>query len=435
MKGKKSLLGWSGFIFAMRLSGAVTVLLTQILLARWMGAYELGVYVLAFSWLIMLSTSVGLGFPMASMRILGKAQHDGEAGIVRGYIRRGREINFGVGVLASLVGIAVVMLKAPQLSISQQGAFILAFLCIPVLATMRMHERAAQAHGWFVLAMLPNMFLRPIFFLLLVWAAALYGMALDARQVMLLHVLLIGFMALVHALVFSARMRRQLGAPKPAFRDREWFHVALPLLIVTLFSQYFADLDITVVGLILPPEQLAQYNAGYRIALVISFGFLAVNAVLMPRVSRLYAAGDTAAIQSTVALATLATVIGAAIAITLLVILGEKILLLFGEEFVPAYQSMLILATSQLLLAVIGPVATLLSVTGHQLYCLKVFSWSLLGLVVFSIVLTPMYGMNGAAFAVLLVTLFWALMLRGYVRKYLNVESSILSSWVLLPRK
>lgn len=435
MKGKKSLLGWSGFIFLMRLSGAVTVLLTQILLARWMGAYELGVYVLAFSWLIMLSTVVGLGFPMASMRILGKAQHHGEAGIVRGYIRRGREINMGVGLMVGLVGIGVVLLNAAQLSASQQNALILAFVCVPVLAMMRMHERAAQAHGWFVLAMLPNMFLRPIAFLFIVWLAANYGTGLDAPRVMLLHVLLIGVMAFTHGVLFSTRMRHEVGMPKPDFRDREWFHVALPLLIVTLFSQYFADLDIVVVGLILAPDKLAQYNAGYRVAWVISFGFLAVNAVLMPRVSKLYAAADTTAIQNTVALATLVTATGAIVAVTLLVFFGETILRLFGEAFVPAYESMLILAASQVLLAMIGPVATLLSVTGHQLYCLKVFSWSLLALVVLSILLTPVYGMNGAALAVLLVTLFWALLLRSYVRKFLNIESSIASTWLLLARR
>ncbi len=423
----KSLLGWSGFIFLLRLSGAVTVLVTQILLARWMGAYQLGIYVLAFSWLIMLSTAVGLGFPMASMRIIGKAQHAGEPGIIRGFIRRGREITLLAGTVAGFAGIAMIVLNSGQLEETQTNTFILALLCVPVLATMRMHERAAQAHGWFVLAMLPNMFIRPVAFLLIAWVAAQYWVPLNAQQVMLLHTLLIMMMAILHYLIFRGRILGELGRPAPEFRDREWFQTAMPLLIVTLFSQYFADLDITVVGLILTPDQLALYNAGYRIALVISFGFLAVNAVLMPRVSKLYAAEELGPIQNIVALAALVTFGGATVAMTILVFYGEDILRLFGAEFAPAYDSLLILAASQVALAAIGPVVILLSVTGHQLHCLKVFSFSLVALVVMSVLLTPLYGMNGAALVVFLVTVFWALSLRRYVQELLGIEPSILA--------
>ncbi len=427
MKDARSFLGWSGFIFLLRMSGAVTVLVTQVLLARWMGAYELGVYVFAFSWLILLSTAVGLGFPMASMRIVGKALHEGRTGVIRGFVRRGRLISFSVGVLVAALGIALVLWLPTGLDQAQRQVFVLAFAAIPVLGVMRMHERVAQAHDWFVLAMLPNMFLRPLLFLLLVWLAVGYADRLDAPRVMLLHVGLIVVMASLHYVVFGRRLAGTLEGSRPEYRDGEWFPVAMPLLIVTLFSQYFADLDITVVGLVLPPDQLALYNAAYRVALVITFGFLAVNAVLMPRVSKLFAAGDRAGIQKVVRLATLATFAGASLAMLLLVAYGREILALFGDEFVPAYRSMLILAASQVALAAIGPVAILLSVTGHQLHCLRVFSWSLLALVVLSIVLASALGMEGAAWAVFAVTLFWAIWLRRVVRELMGVESSILS--------
>ncbi len=427
MKEARSFLGWSGFVFLLRMGGAVTVLLTQVLLARWMGAYELGVYVFAFSWLILLSTAVGLGFPMASMRIVGKAQHEGRLGEIRGFVRRGRGISLAVGLVVALLGIAVVSWLPLGLDPDRRQVFVLAFAAVPLLGVMRMHERVAQAHGWFVLAMLPNMLLRPVLFLLLVWVVVRAGERLDARGAMLLHAGLILGMAVLHFVVFARRLAGVLGRPAVTYRDREWFATAMPLLIVTLFSQYFADLDITVVGLLLPPDQLALYNAGYRVALVITFGFLAVNAVLMPRVARLYAAGDTAAIQRVVRLATLVTFTGAVLAMAVLVVFGREILALFGSEFVPAYRSMLILAASQVALAAIGPVVILLSATGHQRQCLRVFAWSLLALVVSSLVLAGWFGMEGAAWAVFAVTLFWGFSLRRAVRESMGIESSVLN--------
>ncbi|GEM_PF-6440669 len=49
-----SLLGASTFMFACRVLGAGLAFLTQLLQARWMGAHELGIYLYAFSWCIIL---------------------------------------------------------------------------------------------------------------------------------------------------------------------------------------------------------------------------------------------------------------------------------------------------------------------------------------------------------------------------------------------
>ena len=427
MKEAGKLLGWSSVVFGMRLTGAFAVLATQVLLARWMGAEQLGVYVLAFSWLIMLSTIVGLGYPMASMRVVGKALHEARPGLIRGFLHRGRMVTVGVGSVVALLASVVVLSLSGVFDAMQQRVFLIALLAVPILAAMRMHERVAQAQGWFFLSMAPNMLLRPLLFLLAVFLIHRLGGGLDAWDAMAAHVLLIVAMAVAHLLLFRQRMAATLPPAAREYDDAGWRKIALPLLIVTLFSQYFADMDIAIVGLLLRPDELALYNAGYRIALIISFGFLAINAVLMPRVSRLYAAGDTAAIQQVVRQATLLTSAGAILAMVVLFYWGREILALFGDEFVAAYSTMLILAGSQLVLAIVGPVATLLSVTGHQLLCLRVFLWSLLALVLFSVVFTLLAGIEGAALAVLLVNLLWALWLRASVREVMRVEPSLLS--------
>jgi O-antigen/teichoic acid export membrane protein len=78
----------SSFVFACRLTGAVLVFLTQILLARWMGAAELGIYVLAFSWCSLLAIIAGLGYPTASLRIIGHCLAHDDRHHIRGFIRQ-----------------------------------------------------------------------------------------------------------------------------------------------------------------------------------------------------------------------------------------------------------------------------------------------------------------------------------------------------------
>lgn len=423
----RNLLQWSTVVLIMRLGGALLVLITQILLARWMGAYQLGIYVLAFSWLILLSTLVGLGYPMASMRVVGQALHDGRSGIIRGFLHRGRIITFVGGTLVALLG-AVLLLTMPwQISPDQRQSFLIALALVPFLAAMRMHERVAHAHGWFMLAMSSNMLLRPLLFLLTVFVLYRLLGVIDAVDVMAAHALLLLLLAGIHFLIFHRRIKPQLEKATPEYQDAQWWNIAWPLLIVTMFSQYFADLDIAIVGLLVAPEQLALYNAAFRIALVITFGFLAINAVLMPRLSRLHAANDREAIQRLLRYSSAITFLGALLALAILWEWGREILGLFGEEFIAAYPVMLLLASSQLILAMLGPAAALLAVTGHQHQCLRVYMWSLLVLVAATIVLTSVAGIIGAASAVVLVNLLSGIWLRYKVGILMGVESSLLA--------
>ncbi len=68
-----SVIRGSAFVFGCRVTGAAFTLLLQVMLARWMGASELGIYVLAFSWCILLATVSHLGFTAASLRVISHA--------------------------------------------------------------------------------------------------------------------------------------------------------------------------------------------------------------------------------------------------------------------------------------------------------------------------------------------------------------------------
>jgi len=72
-QGLSSIARGSAFVFVCRVSGAAFTLLLQVMLARWLGAAEMGVYVLAFSWCILLANISHLGLANAAIRVIGKA--------------------------------------------------------------------------------------------------------------------------------------------------------------------------------------------------------------------------------------------------------------------------------------------------------------------------------------------------------------------------
>ena len=74
------MLGGSAFLFMCRIGGAAAAFLTQLLLARWLGAAEFGAYILAFAWLTLLSAAPVSGYAAAAVRFIGQGLANEEYG-------------------------------------------------------------------------------------------------------------------------------------------------------------------------------------------------------------------------------------------------------------------------------------------------------------------------------------------------------------------
>jgi len=417
----------SFFVFGCRLAGAVLVFLTQVLLARWMGATELGIYVVCFSWGILLSIFTGLGYPAASLPVIGKGLAQEDWNYIRGFIKQGRKIVSGVGLAAGGLGLALALILDARevIPTGYVMPFIIAMLSVPVFSILRLNLRIAHAMSWFKLAFLPNAALRPLAFILIVYAAWQAGIQITSSIAMLLQLMALCLITIGQFAILKPLLNRELKQVQPKYESRVWLRTAAPLLLITLFTQFFPELSVVLVGSMLPADEVAVFNASFRTSLFIAFGLNAVNAIIIPRVSTLYAAGDREGLQQLVMISTHLKFWSALFAVLILALFGDYVLVLFGEEFVMGYEALMILALSQLVLAAVGPVDVLLSVTGFQNKCLQAFALALVATITLNLLLVPKYGITGAAIAVLLVVAFWAIWLHKLVKRHLEIDSSL----------
>jgi len=223
------------------------------------------------------------------------------------------------------------------------------------LAFMRLHVAIAHAFSWFPLTVLPNCVLRPVLLFLGIGLAWSSGVVSCAADVLLVHLGVMLFILAGQMTLLGRRLREKLASSTPVYESRVWLRTAAPLLLTSMFTLCFPELNVVLAGMFLPGADIAIFNAGYRTALLITFGLFAVNSVILPQASKLHGEGDTAALQRVVTRATRLKFYSAMIAMVVLAAAGKFVLSIFGPEFVAGYNILLVLAATQVLQAAMGP--------------------------------------------------------------------------------
>jgi len=421
----KSFVRWSAVVFLLRVGGTASTYVTYVLLARWMGAAELGNYVFAFSVCMVVSSLTTLGYPASAVRFVRQAAARDQRDEVAGFLKRGNQLSFIASLLAMLGGLAFLWWRRG--TDGMDVALALAFVGVPLFAILQLHSSYAQSISNFTAAFLPSNFLRQLVLLLIVVAWQLLWGDLSASLVMLFTVAMLPFLLLGQHVYIDRGLKPLRTGASPTYRTWFWTRTSLELQLLVLFTTYFPEMSLTIDGFFLPSEDMAVYSACFRTANLISFGLYAINAILSPQASHLIANKNAAGLQSLVARATQLRFWPSLAAVAVLAVAGQQILHIFGPDFVRGHVTLIILGVSQLVIAAAGPATQILTLSGHQTRSLLAFAISLVVTLALNALLLPLFGMLGGAVASLLVTLIWNVWLHRIVVRSVGIVPSILS--------
>jgi O-antigen/teichoic acid export membrane protein len=419
------LFGGAIFVFVNRVIGAAAVFGTQILLARWMGATEVGIYVYAFSLCNLLAILAGLGLASSALKFIGQGLAHEEHGTIVGIARIGMQIVLFSGLCFAIAGEILIYETNGILSPQYIKALTFAMAAIPAMCLLNWQSTIAQCLNWFAVAFVPSNVARPVLLIVAIVVAQRLGEHLDAGDVMLLQLAIIIFLWLGTEIYQKRRVARRFGDVKPRYQTGLWLRTGFPLLFVALFGNFFLDINIVAVGLFLHPDQLAIFNASFRVAVLIAFGIQSIDAILLPRFTQLYAAKDTVKLQRIITLTTQLKFWSSLCGVIIFSLWGKDILSYFGKEFVQGYDALLLLAGSQLIRAAAGPVSQILSLTGHHAYCLSVSVLSTLIMLVLNYFLIDHFGLIGAAYTVVCVIALESLLLSIASIRRLGINASV----------
>src|ERR1700760_4282446 len=103
----------AGTIFIIRVLSAGMAYLSQILLARWMGGSDYGVYVYVWTWVLLLGSMLDFGLASSAQKIIPDYRTSGEQALLRGFLSGSRWITLAASSAVALLLAGFVRLLSP----------------------------------------------------------------------------------------------------------------------------------------------------------------------------------------------------------------------------------------------------------------------------------------------------------------------------------
>lgn len=407
--------------FAIRIASAAIALVSQVLMARWMGGFDYGVFVLVWTVMVMVGDIACLGFQTSIIRFIPEYRERGRPQELRGAIQAARGFVLVTSGLVTALALAGVWLFSDAIESYYVLPFYLGLACLPVIALSDVLEGVARANGWSVKALAPIYILRPLLILALMAGAVLAGFAPSAQVAVTCAILATLLTTLYQLAAIVPPAMEEVRGVAPRYRLREWVAVSLPIFLVDGFFYLHTNADILMIGWFMEPQDVAVYFATLKLLALVHFVYFAVKAGVAQRYAQ-YAHGGDRDRLAAFARETVSWTFWPSLAMAAAMLaLGKPMLALFGEGFEAGYPLLVPLMAGVVARAFVGPAESLLTMSGHQNACASVFAVTLAVNLALNLTLIPLWGLWGAALATATAMVVEALLLALAVRRRLGI--------------
>ena len=387
----------AGAAFLIRVASAAIIYLTQVLLARWMGRFEFGIYVYVWAWVGFLGMLSPLGVAYSAQRFIpeyrARADHDGLRGFLRG--SRWLCLALGAGAGAALAG--TVWLLADRIASYYFVPFMIASLALAIFALSSVQDSIARAFNRIDLALVPGYVAHPLLIMATMAAIHFSGMPVTARDALIAACAAFWVVVLAQAVLLERRLGHDVASGVRRYELATWIKTSLPIFLVDSFFILLTYVDILVLQAFVGPAEVAVYYAATKTLVMISFVYFAVAAASAHRFSQYHVAGETEKLARFVS-DTIRWTFWPSLALAIgLLIVGKPLLSLFGPGFAEGYPLIFVLVIGLLARSSVGPSERLLNMVGQQTACAMIYACAFATNLVLCLVLIPRFGLIGAA--------------------------------------
>jgi O-antigen/teichoic acid export membrane protein len=412
----------AGTIFVIRVLSAALAYLSQILLARWMGGSDYGIYVYVWTWVLLLGSMMDFGISASAQKIIPEYRTRGETALLRGFLSGSRWMTFAVSCVVSLLLAGLVKLLSPWIEAISVVPLYIGCLTLPPFVVANTQDGIARSHDWMRLGLMPQFIVRQALIIGFTAGFFVLGFHLGATAAMAASAAAVWIAMIGQMLVLNRRLASHVTPGPKAYDVSGWLSVSLPILLVESFYLLLSYTDVLVLQQFRSSEEVGIYFAVVKTLALVSFIHYAMSATTAHRFAEYNALGDRERLSAYVAHAINWTFWPSLAATVVLLAVGRPLLWLFGPKFVIGYDIMFVAAIGLVVRAAIGPVERLLNMLGHQHICALAYALAFAMNVALCVVLVPRFGSHGAAAATSLSLTFETVLLFWIVRRRLGLH-------------
>lgn len=385
--------------FLLKVVGAAAAFAFNVLLARVVGLEGSGIFFLALTIVTVVGVLSRAGLDNTVVRFTAAHSSGGDWAAVNGVYAR----SMGIVLVTSTVATAALYLAAPWLAVSAfskpEAATVIRWMSLSILPTAVFSLHAEMLKGLKRVGL--TIFVQNI----LPWTLCALGLLMMGGGT--------GAAGAAAAYLFSAVLTaaagvvlwRRLGAVlgfslvKGRFSASKIFASCVPLfwasamnLVINWASFFFLSVWGT-------KAELGLFGTASRTALLMSFIHVAVNSIVAPKFADLYHRGDFTGLGDIArSSAGMLTVLSFPV-LAVFLLFPSYVMNIFGESFMEGGTILSILAVGQFVNVATGSVGYLLIMSGNERAYRNNVSIAAALSVLLNLVLTPMYGLKGAAIA------------------------------------
>jgi O-antigen/teichoic acid export membrane protein len=419
----------AGTIFMIRVISAGLAYLSQILLARWMGGSDYGVYVYVWTWVLLLGSMMDFGISASAQKIIPEYRTRAEHALLRGFLSGSRWMTFAASTAVSLLLAGLLKLLSPWIGAGEIVPLYIGCLTLPAFVVANTQDGIARAHDWMRLGLMPQFVVRQSLIIGFTAGGFALGFHLGATAAMLASAAAVWIAMIGQMVVLNRRLGGHIEPGPKAYDFRGWLAVSLPILLVESFYLLLSYTDVLVLQQFRSSEEVGVYFAVVKTLALVSFIHYAMSATTAHRFAEYHAQGDSIRLSAYVAYAIKWTFWPSLAATVLLLALGKPLLWLFGSQFIIGYGIMFIAAIGLVVRSAIGPVERLLNMLGHQHICALAYALAFVMNVVLCVLLVPRFGGYGAAAATSISLTFETVLLFAIVRQRLGLHVLAFGKW------
>ncbi len=240
-------------------------------------------------------------------------------------------------------------------------------------------------------------------------------------EVFLLNFVLLAFISSLYVIYLLQKIKSDSASyliPTKSIIKRSY-----PMAIGFIAYILLQSTDVLILSKLKGFEITAYYAVAVKIATGLSLVLLAVNTVIAPQIAQLFEEKEIERINQIISKSTRLIFLLTFPIVLILVLFGNSILDLFGENYNLSYWSLNILLIGQVVNAFFGPVGTYMNMTGKQQIQQLILILAVVINIVLNFVLIPIYSMEGAAIATATTTILWNVAASRYVHQKDHVKT------------